>query len=244
MAELGNINEVEMPEQKSDDELPKTSEATEGDKGKLEKTDSSDINTPSKDKSKKPEDKLDADDRKQVSPETEEKGKEIASHENPSDKLNPEMENNRDGLSDNEKEDLKKETGWSDNVVDSIGSKDEAQIYKDVGLQNENVNGKECLTRNDFDLDAKDEDGITNRDRMERGRPPVTDSGENVELHHIGQKQDSPLAELTTDEHRGAGNDAVLHDKTKESEIDRNEFAKERSAHWKDRLNEMERDKQ
>lgn len=54
-------------------------------------------------------------------------------------------------------------------------------------------------------------------------------------MHHIGQKPDSPLAELTTEEHRGAGNDTILHDKQKESEIDRNEFAKERKEHWKNR---------
>lgn len=37
----------------------------------------------------------------------------------------------------------------------------------------------------------------------------------------------SPLAELTTQEHRGKGNDTILHDKQKETEIDRGEFAKE-----------------
>lgn len=56
----------------------------------------------------------------------------------------------------------------------------------------------------------------------------------------IGQKPDSPLAELTMEEHRGAGNDTILHDKTKETEIDRNEFGKERREHWKDRVNVME----
>lgn len=241
---IGNLNEVETPEQKSTNEISQPPEAAESEKDKLEKPETSDINNSSIDEAKQPEDKLDADERKQVSPETTDKGKETDSAEDPAQKLNSNIEHNREGLSDEEKNNLQNETGWSNNVLDSIGSKEEADIYKNAGLHNENINGRECLTRNDFNLDEKDEDGISNRDRMERGRPPVTDSGENVELHHIGQKQDSPLAELTTNEHRGTGNDAVLHDKTKESEIDRNEFAKERSAHWKDRLNEMENNKQ
>ena len=65
-------------------------------------------------------------------------------------------------------------------------------------------------------------------------------SGEEIELHHIGQKPDNPLAELTLKEHRGIGNDGILHDKTKETEINRIEFAKERRDHWKGRIEAME----
>ena len=131
--------------------------------------------------------------------------------------------------------DIKKRTGWSDEIINSIGSMREAEIYIKAGLKEAEINGKKCLIRSDIDMDQKDEDGITNRERMERGLPPITKNGEKVELHHIGQKPDSPLAELTTEEHRGAGNDTILHDKQKESEIDRNEFAKERKEHWKNR---------
>ena len=42
------------------------------------------------------------------------------------------------------------------------------------------------------------------------------------------------------EQHRGTGNYTILHDKSKESEIDRNEFGKERRDHWKDRVNSME----
>lgn len=146
------------------------------------------------------------------------------------------------GYDSDAKEDVRNKTGWSDGVIDSIGSKDEAGIYMDAGLEEKDVNGKKALTRpdNEIDLNQKDGDGITNRERMERGRPPVTKDGEELELHHIGQKQDSPLAELTKEEHRGVGNDTILHDKTKESEINRSEFAKERQEYWKNRLENME----
>lgn len=148
---------------------------------------------------------------------------------------NPEQK--KDELTDEEKKELKERTGWPDEIIDSISSMEEAEIYEKAGLKAVKIDGKWRLIRSDIDLDQVDEDGISNRERMERGRPPLTKDGKEVELHHIGQKQDSPLAELTTEEHRGTGNDTILHDKTKESEIDRTVFAKERKEHWKSRAN-------
>ena len=144
-------------------------------------------------------------------------------------------ENVEEGLTEAEKEKLKEETGWSDEIVDSTRSVEEAEIYKNADLKEEDINGKKCLIRSDIDMEQKDEFGRTNKERMENGNAPLTESGETVELHHIGQKQDSPLAELTTQEHRGKGNDTILHDKQKETEIDRGEFAKERKQHWESR---------
>lgn len=136
-----------------------------------------------------------------------------------------------------DKAEICEETGWSKETVDMMKSKKEAEIYKNANLQEVDVGDKKCLIRSDIDMDQKDEFGRTNKERMENGNPPLTKDGETIELHHIGQKQDSPLAELTTQEHRGKGNDAILHDKQKESEIDRNEFAKERKQHWESRAN-------
>lgn len=144
-------------------------------------------------------------------------------------------ENVEEGLTDAEKEKLKEETGWSDEIVDSTRSIEEAEIYKNADLKEEDINGKKCLIRSDINMEQKDEFGRTNKERMENGNAPLTEKGETVELHHIGQKQDSPLAELTTQEHRGKGNDTILHDKQKETEIDRSEFAKERKQHWESR---------
>lgn len=146
----------------------------------------------------------------------------------------------REGLTDEEKEKLRELTGWSDEILDAIDSWEEAEIYMKADLKEVEINGKKCLIRDDVDLDHEDEDGITNRERMERGRPPITNDGEEIELHHIGQKQNSPLAELTMEQHRGVGNDTILHDKIKETEIDRNEFGKERRDHWKNRVESME----
>ena len=70
---------------------------------------------------------------------------------------------------------------------------------------------------------------------MQEGKAPLDKDGKPIELHHIGQKSDAPLAELKREEHRGKGNDAILHDKNKNSEIDREVFATQRTEHWKSR---------
>lgn len=135
---------------------------------------------------------------------------------------------------------VKLESGWSDEIIKNIGSMEEYQIYKSAELVEREIGGKPCLVRKDLDLEQKDSFGRTNKERMEQGLAPLAPDGRPYELHHIGQKPDSPLAELTMQEHRGKGNDTILHIKTKESEIDREAFGNERSEHWQDRVKETE----
>ena len=149
-------------------------------------------------------------------------------------------EKTQEGLTDEQKTKIKEETGWSDEIIDAIGSWKEYEIYKNAGLIEAEISGKKCLIRNDIDWDQKDAMGRTNRERAEQGLSPINKDGKVIELHHIGQHADSPLAELTQEEHRGKGNDSILHDKTKESEIDRQVFAGERSDHWAARAQESE----
>lgn len=129
--------------------------------------------------------------------------------------------------------------GYPDNVIDSIGSEAEANIYLDAKLESQQVNGKDALIRIDIDYERTDAFGETNLERMAQGRAPLDAQGRPIELHHIGQKQDSPLAELTRAEHREGGNDNVLHNKQKESEIDREDFGKERQEYWKARAEQV-----
>lgn len=136
-------------------------------------------------------------------------------------------------LSDEEKQIVKDETGWSDEIIEAIKSKEEYEIYKNAGLQEVEINGKKCLVRSDIDWEQKDSMGRSNKERAEFGLSPINKNGETIELHHIGQKNDGQLAELTPDEHRGKENYSVLHDTKKESEINRIEFTSERSEHWK-----------
>ncbi|MCT8137600.1 HNH/ENDO VII family nuclease [Anaerobacillus sp. CMMVII] len=126
-----------------------------------------------------------------------------------------------------------KEFKTLDEALDEA-SEEEKAIYDEANLEKGEVNGREVLQRTDIDYDAVDSLGRTNLERMQKGLPPLVE-GKPIELHHIGQKSDSPLAELTVEEHRGQGNDGILHDKTVESDIDRQEFKKEREDHWKER---------
>lgn len=143
-------------------------------------------------------------------------------------------------LADKKKEKIKNETDWDLKIIDSISSMDEYEIYKNAGLEETEINGKPCLVRDDIDWNQKDEWGRTNKERAEQGLAPIDKNGKSIELHYIGQKSDSPLAELTQEEHRGKGNDSVLHDKNKESEIDRREFQKEKEEYWGARAREAQ----
>jgi hypothetical protein len=134
------------------------------------------------------------------------------------------------------------EANWPDTVINDLTSEAEAKIYLDAGLEpRDDVNGKPALVRTDIDPDQKDRIGQTNLERMQSGRAPLDKEGKPIELHHIGQKQDSCLAELTGREHIGNGNDNILHNKTKESEINRDGFSKERAEHWKARAEDFEK---
>lgn len=135
---------------------------------------------------------------------------------------------------------IQEKSKYSDDVNEYITTEDELDIYLKADLKETTVGDKPALVRDDIDLEQVDENtGQTNQERMENGKPPLDKNGNPIELHHVGQKADSPLAELTKDEHRGKGNDGVLHDKTQDSEIDRKEFEKEKAEHWKARAAEI-----
>lgn len=160
-------------------------------------------------------------------------GEQKAEH---SDKGEEKDEVREKGLTEEEYAQIEEETGWSDEIIESIGSMQEYEIYKNAGLVEAEIDGKKCLIRSDIDWNMKDAMGRTNQERAEQGLAPLDKTGKPLELHHIGQHPDSPLAELTQQEHRGVGNDAVLHEKTKESEIDRIAFAGEKRSHWANRV--------
>ncbi len=147
------------------------------------------------------------------------------------------IKNECNRLTDEEKKKIKNEKGWSDEIINQISSMKEYEIYSNAGLQEVDVGGKKCLVRSDIDWDQKDSMGRTNKERAESGLAPIYKDGQAIELHHIGQKKDGCLAELTPDEHRSKENYSVLHTVTKPSEIDRVAFNNERSDHWQSRAN-------
>lgn len=162
-------------------------------------------------------------------------------------------ETKSEGLTDEEKTKIKEETGWSDEIIDNIKNMKQYEILKNAGLIEIEINGRKCLIKENIDMDKEwptgevDENGNpiyeTNRERMANGKPPLDENGRPIELHHLGQKADSPLVELTREEHRtgeyenGQKNQSLWHDNAKETEVhgEGNTWTQEREAHWKSR---------
>ena len=151
--------------------------------------------------------------------------------------ISKDIEQRTERLTDEQKIEIKLKTGWSDAIIDSIRSMDEAQIYIDAGLQEGEVNGKLALLQSKIDGNACNEPkwpDWTNKALAEDGYPPRDEAGRPYELHHIGQNPESPLAELTYDQHHCNGNFIKLHT-FDESSIDRQQFNKERKEYWETR---------
>lgn len=104
-------------------------------------------------------------------------------------------------------------------------------------------NGNKVYARNDlFDpahISTWQERGKTvtgsNLDRMASGRAPIGVDGKSVNLHHMTQSQDGPIAEMTQTFHQS--NSSVIHinPNTIPSGIDRPTFNKWSSQYWKNR---------
>ena len=146
-------------------------------------------------------------------------------------------------LTEEEKQSIREETGWSDEIIDSIESMKQYEIYKNADLHEVEINGRKCLVKN-IDMDYVDpKTGMTNRELMEKGRSPIdAKTGEKIELHHMGQGFDSPFAELAENSEHGDGNHSTLHTKTEGSwrnDVEqKNQYQREKCQHWKMRAQE------
>lgn len=123
---------------------------------------------------------------------------------------------------------------YSDQINNHVRSLAEIEIYQSQNLQETVVHGRPCLTA-EIDPQQTDAMGTTNAERMASGRAPVDENGNTYHLHHIGQKETSPLAELKAEVHQKF--DSVLHDKTISSEVhgEGNNWNSQRIAHWSER---------
>lgn len=75
--------------------------------------------------------------------------------------------------------------------------------------------------------------GAVSMANMKSGKAPLGKDGKVVELHHLQQKEDGILIELTYTEHKE--NSKALHSYKMTSEIDRVKFAKFKRKYWKAR---------
>ncbi|MCR5530098.1 MAG: HNH/ENDO VII family nuclease [Saccharofermentans sp.] len=129
-------------------------------------------------------------------------------------------------LTEEERKQIKEETNWSDEVIDYIKDMDQYEIYKNADLVEVENDGRKCLVKRNLDLDYVSDktiddqhpEGISNRELMSKGKSPYdSKTGEKIELHHMSQDFNSPLAELTENSEHGDGNHSVLHDNNVES---------------------------
>ena len=86
-----------------------------------------------------------------------------------------------------------------------------------------------------FDPGRVDSKGKTNVQRMQKGLAPIGTDKKPVQIHHEGQKNDGARIEVTATQHKQIKHS---HDP---SEINRPDFALERSRHWKDRAKDFDK---
>ena len=141
--------------------------------------------------------------------------------------------------------DIKKETGWSDQIIEHIDNTQQAEIYMKAKLKEKKVSDRLCLCK-EIDADYVDpKTGMTNKELMKKGRSPIdAKTGERIELHHMGQNYDSPFAELCENSEHGDGNHHTLHSKTESSWRNdtnlKNQYNNvDKPNHWKAVANEM-----
>ena len=79
----------------------------------------------------------------------------------------------------------------------------------------------------------------SNIKRMKSGQAPIGRDGSSVELHHLRQKNNLIVIEVLGDtEHKKYSN--LLHDSAKASEIDREDFNRNRPLYWKERAKDFD----
>lgn len=138
------------------------------------------------------------------------------------------------GLSAEECAQIQQESGLPLDFIKNFHSMEEYRVYRDAGLEGQKVDGQWAFTR-DIDWDFLDDQGRTNAQRVREGLSPLDPWGESYELHHIGQRTDSPLAILTSREHEDFF--SALHSNTGETEGEQpsqgSEWTQQRRNFWK-----------
>lgn len=138
------------------------------------------------------------------------------------------------GLNTSESAKVQQESTLPLEFIKNFHSMEEYQVYQNAGLVCQKVNGQWAYVR-DIDWDFLDDEGRTNAQRVQEGLSPLDSEGVSYELHHIGQRTDSPLAILTSREHEE--NFAALHANTGETQGEQpsqgSEWTQQRRDFWK-----------
>ncbi len=102
------------------------------------------------------------------------------------------------------------------------------------------VNGSRVYQRSDLiDPGAVDALGRSNLQRMESGLAPIGPDGKSINLHHMLQTNDGPLAEVTQTFHQQYSSTLHINPNTIPSGIDRSAFKSWRSSYWQTRAGDF-----
>ena len=100
--------------------------------------------------------------------------------------------------------------------------------------------GKKVFQRTDLkDPKLVDKMGRTNVQRMKQGLHPIGPDGNSVNLHHLLQSNDSPIAEIAQTFHRLNGKIIHINPNTIPSGIDRPAFDASRARYWVNRAKDF-----
>ena len=141
----------------------------------------------------------------------------------------------RNGLTMSQAAEIQLESKYPLEIIKPMRNMEEYKVYKDAKLTPMKITtskGTRNLLLRDIDLKQVDNNGLTNLERMQKGRPPVDTNGIPFELHHIGQENGEALALLTRAEHDLPG----LHF-NQESKIIRLDFEREKRLIYKQLAN-------
>ena len=105
-------------------------------------------------------------------------------------------------------------------------------------------NGNRVFQRDDL-IDPKTIDpktGLTNLELMQSGRAPLGSDGKPINLHHLTQRHNGSIAEVTQSMHQEHNSTLHINPNTIPSSIDRAEFNRWRKNYWKSRANDFDQD--
>ncbi|MBA5725855.1 HNH/ENDO VII family nuclease [Bombella favorum] len=125
-------------------------------------------------------------------------------------------------------------------IIISLSGIGEASVYAEEGLKGAKVGDAIALVRPDIDMQQVDPvRNWTNAERMERGLPPLTPTGEVVELHQIGQKSDAPYAEVTNSIMSNVNTAVNLFRQETGVVSDIRDFGRNTHEYWQDRTKSL-----
>lgn len=141
------------------------------------------------------------------------------------------------GLTMNKAARIQRETKWPLDIIKSIHSYDEYNIYKTAGLKPTRFSPSKWAFTREIDWSLVDSQGRTNVQRVSKwGLAPIDKDGMSYELHHVGQKADSPLAILSKNEHRSKDNYSILHYTEEGKNVTDDVWRKQKKEFWNDLL--------